>query len=310
MSWNERIGPANRSHTDRADAGPAPKASRSQQKRNSQLSNRVVEDTRGVTSEDSSLLALRNINVVVTHRHGSHSLQLRTSSIEKLSIDLLGKHAQTSIATLNPFQKLITRNGLIRVVPVNQLNRRVSEHLHGRGGDLSGDKNLPLKCAPNSHLGLGSRSESANKSTSLHNSSDKNILRKDRCKREMEKQRNGDDTEIHGPLLFLTAFMSILRQSLNTSGTKLLRTAKAFLFDCDGVIWKGNQPIAGSIETINYLKKIGKLVFYVVFLHVVIQYRPTTLQRAGKKCCKNYSSLELILHSMRSLRIFVQFYPH
>lgn len=30
----------------------------------------------------------------------------------------------------------------------------------------------------------------------------KNILRKDRWNREMGKQRNGDDTEIHGTLLF------------------------------------------------------------------------------------------------------------
>ena len=106
---------------------------------------------------------------------------------------------------------------------------------------------------------------------------------KDRWNREMEKQRNGDDAEIHRALLFWAAVMSLLRQPLDTCGSKLLKATKAFLFDCDGVIWKGNQPIPGSIETLNYLKKIGKHVFYVVSLHGEVYSRRTTLRRAGKR---------------------------
>lgn len=153
--------------TDGVD-GRAQTTGRGQQKRNSQLGDSVVEDTGGVTGEDASLLALGNIDVVVTDRHGGHSLQLRSSGIEELRIDLLSKHAQASIAALDHLQKLVTRNSLIGIVPVNQLDGSVSEHLHGRGGNLSGDKNLPLKLKSDSHLGLGSRSESANESTSLH----------------------------------------------------------------------------------------------------------------------------------------------
>lgn len=77
--------------------------------------------------------------------------------------------------------------------------------------------------------------------------------------------------------------MSILRRPLIAGGSKLLQTTKAFLFDCDGVIWKGNQPIAGSIETLNYLKKIGKLVFYVVvFNHGAFSVDKQLYQEQGR----------------------------
>ncbi len=38
---------------------------------------------------------------------------------------------------------------------------------------------------------------------------------------------------------------------------------KLFLLDCDGVIWRGNQAIEGSIETINYLYQKGYKVYFV-----------------------------------------------
>lgn len=51
---------------------------------------------------------------------------------------------------------------------------------------------------------------------------------------------------------------------LSRSDAQLLRNLKIFLFDCDGVIWKGAQPVPGSVETLNYLKQIGKSVYYLV----------------------------------------------
>ncbi|GAA97090.1 uncharacterized protein L969DRAFT_239210 [Mixia osmundae IAM 14324] len=37
----------------------------------------------------------------------------------------------------------------------------------------------------------------------------------------------------------------------------------SFLFDCDGVIWVGSEPIAGSVDAIRYLLKLGKRVKFI-----------------------------------------------
>lgn len=44
---------------------------------------------------------------------------------------------------------------------------------------------------------------------------------------------------------------------------QLLDTVDNVLFDCDGVIWRGDQVIQGAPEVINLLKKNGKRVFFV-----------------------------------------------
>ncbi|XP_056326059.1 glycerol-3-phosphate phosphatase [Danio aesculapii] len=44
---------------------------------------------------------------------------------------------------------------------------------------------------------------------------------------------------------------------------QLLDSVDCVLFDCDGVIWRGDQAIPGAPEAINSLKKHGKQVFFV-----------------------------------------------
>lgn len=44
---------------------------------------------------------------------------------------------------------------------------------------------------------------------------------------------------------------------------QLLDTVDCVLFDCDGVIWRGDQAIPGAAEVINLLKEKGKKVFFV-----------------------------------------------
>ncbi|KAJ0060221.1 hypothetical protein NL108_004070 [Boleophthalmus pectinirostris] len=44
---------------------------------------------------------------------------------------------------------------------------------------------------------------------------------------------------------------------------QVLDSVDSVLFDCDGVIWRGDQAIPGAPEVINLLKKNGKKVFFV-----------------------------------------------
>ncbi len=43
----------------------------------------------------------------------------------------------------------------------------------------------------------------------------------------------------------------------------LLDNTDVFLFDCDGVMWKGNSLIAGSDKTIEWLQSLNKKVYFV-----------------------------------------------
>lgn len=44
---------------------------------------------------------------------------------------------------------------------------------------------------------------------------------------------------------------------------QLLDSVDSVLFDCDGVIWRGDQAIPGAPQVINLLKENGKKVFFV-----------------------------------------------
>ena len=58
----------------------------------------------------------------------------------------------------------------------------------------------------------------------------------------------------------------LVKKCLGRDDAAIFQRVRVFLFDCDGVIWKGAEPIPGSIETLNYLKKIGKSVFFLIGL--------------------------------------------
>ena len=46
-------------------------------------------------------------------------------------------------------------------------------------------------------------------------------------------------------------------------GKQLLDSVDTVLFDCDGVIWRGEQAVPGAAEVINLLKEQGKRVVFV-----------------------------------------------
>jgi hypothetical protein len=44
---------------------------------------------------------------------------------------------------------------------------------------------------------------------------------------------------------------------------ELIRNIDVFIFDCDGVLWKGDVPIPGAVQTIARLRVLGKLLFFI-----------------------------------------------
>ena len=56
--------------------------------------------------------------------------------------------------------------------------------------------------------------------------------------------------------------------STTSSGSPLrvaptLDRYESFIFDCDGVLWTGSQPIPGSVETLKYLHNAGKQLLFI-----------------------------------------------
>ena len=47
------------------------------------------------------------------------------------------------------------------------------------------------------------------------------------------------------------------------SGSELLDLVDAFIFDCDGVIWRGNEAIPGVRQALAALRRAGKRCFFV-----------------------------------------------
>jgi len=70
---------------------------------------------------------------------------------------------------------------------------------------------------------------------------------------------------------------------LSDAKTELLDQVDTFIFDCDGVIWRGDSLIEGIPETLEKLRKLGKKMFFVT--------NNSTKSRAGYK--KKFDSLGL-----------------
>ena len=49
----------------------------------------------------------------------------------------------------------------------------------------------------------------------------------------------------------------------NADWQDILHTIDTFLFDCDGVIWHGLNPLPGAVEAVSHLKQMGKQVYFV-----------------------------------------------
>lgn len=56
---------------------------------------------------------------------------------------------------------------------------------------------------------------------------------------------------------------TIITKSNQNNINNLILNTKIFLFDCDGVIWRGNEPIKDSINIINNLKYLNKKLFFI-----------------------------------------------
>ena len=48
---------------------------------------------------------------------------------------------------------------------------------------------------------------------------------------------------------------------MNSNFAFLAQSYDSFLFDCDGVLWHGNEAIEGSFDALRYLLGINKQIF-------------------------------------------------
>jgi 4-nitrophenyl phosphatase len=74
---------------------------------------------------------------------------------------------------------------------------------------------------------------------------------------------------------------------------------KSFIFDCDGVLWKGGKKISFAFEALNYLKNNNKNIFFIS--NNCVRSRKTIVERL-----KNYGfeTNEKYIHLSSSLLAF------
>ncbi|MBD3187298.1 HAD-IIA family hydrolase [Candidatus Bathyarchaeota archaeon] len=65
-------------------------------------------------------------------------------------------------------------------------------------------------------------------------------------------------------LISVVSLMKLaMRQVDRTAAFKILQDKQAWIFDMDGVIYTGNDPISGAASFLNFLKTSGKQVFFL-----------------------------------------------
>merc|ERR1711943_179041 len=77
------------------------------------------------------------------------------------------------------------------------------------------------------------------------------------AKRNTQSKRISATTQISASMAHKQRKMDI------AEAKKLLDKTKTFIFDCDGVIWKGDSLIEGVPETIAMLREMGKRLIFV-----------------------------------------------
>jgi phosphoglycolate/pyridoxal phosphate phosphatase family enzyme len=86
---------------------------------------------------------------------------------------------------------------------------------------------------------------------------------------------------------------------------ELIRNIDVFIFDCDGVLWKGDVPIAGAVQTVARLRALGKLLFFIT--NNSAKSRRGYLEKFTKLGFTVF--LEEILCSSFAAAVYLQRYP-
>lgn len=81
--------------------------------------------------------------------------------------------------------------------------------------------------------------------------------------------------------------MSQPRKATDKDKVELIKRVECFIFDCDGVIWRGDSVIEGVPETLELLRSLGKKLFFVT--------NNSTKSRAGY--LKKFTSLGLNINA-------------
>lgn len=51
---------------------------------------------------------------------------------------------------------------------------------------------------------------------------------------------------------------------------EFIKNYDTFLFDCDGVLYYGDNPMKSAVNAVNTLKQAGKDIFFIVFLKLLL----------------------------------------
>ena len=95
----------------------------------------------------------------------------------------------------------------------------------------------------------------------------------------------------------LASTLSSTTKLLGNAPEKLLSRTDVFIFDCDGVIWKGDSLIPGVEAVLDKLRQLGKKIFFVT--------NNSTKSRKGY--LKKFTSLGLTVEAEGVYPVFDQY---